>query len=204
MPRVSPLVLDADGTTGDGAAIRDDVELRMEDSSVRGNLDRSATREAVAAGAGSMTTVHDSTLSGNSGDALRVSGGSLAMRNAASTLLARVGGRRELDRIVAALYRRVLVDPVLAPAFAGLDTERIQAHQRRFLAQVFGGGEAPASGLLRRVHARLVAEHALGDIHFDAVIAHLAAVLEGHGVAPSLRSDVLRVAAATRDEVLGR
>ena len=121
-----------------------------------------------------------------------------------ATLLARVGGRRELDRIVDALYRRVLVDPVLAPAFAGLDTERIQAHQRRFLAQVFDGGDAPPPGLLRRVHARVVAEHALEDRHFDAVIAHLDAALDACGVAAALRAEVMAIAAGTRDEVLGR
>jgi truncated hemoglobin YjbI len=127
-----------------------------------------------------------------------------ATAETSATLLARVGGRRELERIVGALYRRVLVDPVLAPAFAGQDTERIKAHQRRFLAQVFGGGDAPPPQMLRRVHARVVAQHALGDKHFDAVIAHLAAALKSCGVAPALCDEVLRVAATTRDEVLGR
>jgi hypothetical protein len=79
--RIRDSDLDGNGTTGDGAAIRNDVELLLEDSSVRANLDLSATREAIAAGPGSLTTIHNSTLAGNSGDALRVSGGSLAMRN---------------------------------------------------------------------------------------------------------------------------
>lgn len=122
----------------------------------------------------------------------------------APSLLARVGGRRALDRVVEALYRGVLSDPVLAPAFAGLDTERIKAHQRRFLAQVFGGGDAPEPGLLRRVHARVVAEHALEDRHFDAVIGHLRAALRQCGADAGLEAEVIAIATSTRDDVLGR
>lgn len=121
-----------------------------------------------------------------------------------TSLLARVGGRRALDRIVEALYRGVLSDPVLAPAFAGLDTERIKAHQRRFLAQVFGGGDAPEASLLRRVHARVVAQHALQDRHFDAVIGHLRDALQRCGNDQALTAEVLAIATATRDDVLGR
>lgn len=128
----------------------------------------------------------------------------MSVIDAGSSLLARVGGRRALDRLVEALYRGVLSDPVLAPAFAGLDTERIKAHQRRFLAQVFGGGDAPEPGLLRRVHARVVAQHALEDRHFDAVIAHLRDALRRCGADAMLESEVLAVATSTRDEVLGR
>ena len=129
---------------------------------------------------------------------------SATVEGAPDTLLARVGGRRALDRIVELLYRGVLSDPVLAPAFAGLDTERIKAHQRRFLAQVFGGGDAPPPGLLRRVHARVVAEHALEDRHFDAVIGHLRDALRRCGTDAALEAEVLAVATSTRDEVLGR
>lgn len=122
----------------------------------------------------------------------------------APSLLARIGGRRALDRIVESLYRGVLSDPELAPAFAGLDTERLKAHQRRFLAQVFGGGDAPEPGVLRRVHARVVAEHALEDRHFDAVLRHLGHAVRDFGIDPALADEILRVARGTRREVLDR
>jgi hemoglobin len=123
---------------------------------------------------------------------------------ASLSLLARLGGRRALDRVVELLYQGVLADPLLAPMFERLDMQRIKAHQRRFLAQVFSGEPLPDPGLLRRVHAPVVARHGLGDRHFDAVAGHLAAALARCGVAPALQREVLEIAASTRDDVLGR
>jgi hypothetical protein len=77
--------LDGNGTTGDGAAIRNETVLVIDRSSVRANLDLSGTREAIAAGPGSITVVYNSTLANNSGDALRVIGGTLAV--ASSTIV---------------------------------------------------------------------------------------------------------------------
>lgn len=78
-------ILDSDlsgnQTTGAGAAIRNEALLTLDRSSVRENLDLSGTREAIAAGPGSITAVYNSTLAVNSGDALRVDGGTLAVAN---------------------------------------------------------------------------------------------------------------------------
>jgi hemoglobin len=122
----------------------------------------------------------------------------------APSLLARLGGRRTLDRVVEHLYQRVLGDPLLAPVFSGLDLQRIKAHQRRFLAQVLCGEPLPEPGLLRRVHAGLVQRHGLDDRHFDAVASHLAVALDRCGAAEELRRAILALVAGTRVQVLGR
>jgi hemoglobin len=120
------------------------------------------------------------------------------------SLLARLGGRRTLDRVVEHLYHGVLGDPLLAPVFAGLDLQKIKAHQRRFLAQVLSGEPLPEPGLLRRVHAGLVQRHGLEDRHFDAVAAHLSRALDRCGAAVELQQAILAIVAGTRVQVLGR
>jgi hypothetical protein len=78
-------ILDSDlvgnGTVGEGAAIRNQATLVLERSSVRENLDLSASREAIHAAAGSLTAIYNSTITGNSGDGVRIEGGTLAVEN---------------------------------------------------------------------------------------------------------------------------
>lgn len=78
-------ILDSDihdnETVGAGAGVRNDSVLVITRSSVRDNLDLDATREAVAAGPGSITVLYNSTFARNAGDALRIDGGTLALAN---------------------------------------------------------------------------------------------------------------------------
>jgi hypothetical protein len=73
--------LHGNGTTGEGAAVYNQAELLLDRSSVRGNLDLSPQREAIASGAGSVTIAYNSTITGNSGDGLRIQGGTLVVEN---------------------------------------------------------------------------------------------------------------------------
>jgi predicted outer membrane repeat protein len=70
-------------TTGEGAAIRNASELSISRSSVRGNGDAQppGQREAIAGVGGGTTFVFNSTISGNNGDAIAISDGTLDVEN---------------------------------------------------------------------------------------------------------------------------
>ena len=121
-----------------------------------------------------------------------------------TSLLERLGGTPAIEAAVDLFYRRVLDDPLLAPVFEGISLLRLKGHQRRFLAQAFGGPPVYHGRDLAGAHAGLVARHGLGDRHFDAVLGHLEQSLAALGVAPSLRAEVLAIAEGTRGAVLGR
>ena len=120
------------------------------------------------------------------------------------SLLERLGGTPAVEAAVDLFYRRVLDDPLLAPLFEGVSMPRMRAHQRRFLAQAFGGPAAYRGRGLAEAHAGLVERHGLDDRHFDAVLGHLDGALAALGVAPALRSEVRAIAGSVRGVVLGR
>lgn len=70
-------------TAGEGAAIRNAADLTVSRSSVRDNVDLQAPgqREAVATAGGGITRLFNSTLTGNAGDAVAVSDGTLQVEN---------------------------------------------------------------------------------------------------------------------------
>ena len=121
-----------------------------------------------------------------------------------STLLDRLGGVAIIEVTVDEFYRRVLGDPLLAPMFEGVSLTRVKAHQRRFLAQAFGGPGAYRGRDLGAAHRQLVQRHGLGERHFDAVLGHLDDALAALGVALELRRQALEVAESARAAVLGR
>jgi hemoglobin len=120
------------------------------------------------------------------------------------SLFQRLGGEPVLTRVVQVFYARVLSDRWLAPVFSGVDLVQLQTHQRRFLEFAFGGAGSYSGEGMRRAHARVVAEHGIGDVHFDAVLEHLEAALHACGVGPILLCEVIGIAESIRDEVLGR
>lgn len=120
-----------------------------------------------------------------------------------NTLFDRLGGAPAIEATVDAFYGRVLSDPLLSPMFARVQMARLRAHQQRFLGFAFGGAAEYAGRDLARAHAGLVAEHGLNDRHFDAVLEHLGAALNGLGVPPELVGEVRAVAESVRSAVLG-
>lgn len=119
------------------------------------------------------------------------------------TLLDRLGGAPAIEAAVDEFYRRVLGDPLLAPMFEGVSITRVKAHQRRFLAQAFGGPAGYRGRDLGAAHRQLVQRHGLGERHFDAVLGHLADTLAALGVAAGIRFEALAVAESARAAVLG-
>lgn len=91
-----------------------------------------------------------------------------------------LGGDAGLRTAVAVFYARVTADPELAPYFAGVDLDRLRAHQHSFLAAALGGPELFTGRPLERAHATL----GITDAHFDLIVDHLAETLGDLGGDP--------------------
>lgn len=115
-----------------------------------------------------------------------------------TSLYQSLGGDRGGAAAVDAFYERVLADPALAPAFAGVSIPRLKSHQRAFLTQALGGPAAYAGRDLRAAHAR----SAITGEHFDRVAHHLSATLTALGVDDGLVTQVIAGIAPLRDEIV--
>ncbi len=120
------------------------------------------------------------------------------------TLFARLGGADAIEAAVGRFYDRLVQDPDLQGFFDGRDMAVQRAHQARFLTWAFGGPAGYQGRSLRSAHADLVKRYGLDDMHFDAVVAHLAGTLGELGVADELIAEVVEVAESVRVDVLGR
>lgn len=109
-----------------------------------------------------------------------------------------LGGARAIAAAVDVFYERVLLDPSLAPAFAGVSLLRLKHHQRTFLTQALGGPVAYAGRDLRAAHAGLAITHA----QFNRVAGHLAGALTALDVDDGLVAQVIAAVASLRDEVV--
>lgn len=88
-------------------------------------------------------------------------------------IYAELGGAAAVAAAVDDFYRRVLSDPALVGYFAGVDPERVKAHQRTFLAAALGGPAGYRGRSMREAHAGLHVR----DVDFDRVVDHLVATL---------------------------
>lgn len=84
-------------------------------------------------------------------------------------VIADLGGRAAVATAVRDLYERLLSDPIVAPAFAGVDLDRVRRHMTDFLVGALGGAQNYSGRDLADAHARL----AITDEAFDRVAAHL-------------------------------
>ncbi len=119
------------------------------------------------------------------------------------SLFEKIGGAAAVDAAVDLFYRKVLSDDTINQFFDDADMDDQRAKQKAFLTMVFGGPNDYSGKDLRTAHKDLV-EKGLNDLHFNAVAVHLEVTLEELGVASDLVSEVMTVAASTRDDVLGR
>lgn len=127
----------------------------------------------------------------------------LAMKQTqARSLYERIGGRDSVDAAVSLFYSKVLDDDLLAPFFDDVPMEEQMRKQRIFLAYAFGAPVTYGGKDLRQGHAHLV-ERGLDEVHFALVAGHLAMTLHELGLSQDLVSEVMEIAASTKDEVLG-
>jgi hemoglobin len=111
------------------------------------------------------------------------------------------GDRTAMRSVTDAFYRKVLVDDLLTPYFAGVDMDLQAGMLAEFLAMAFGGPHAYAGRDLRTAHAHLPG---LADLHFDRVICYLAETLREFGVSDGDVATAAAVAETVRDDVLNR
>ncbi|MCU1481528.1 MAG: group 1 hemoglobin [Subtercola sp.] len=96
-----------------------------------------------------------------------------------SSVFDEIGGTLVVSTAVTILYDRVTADPLLSEWFDGIDLRRLKAHQLDFLTVALGGPDEFGGRSIHEAHAGLAVTNAA----FDAIVAHLAAVLEDLGVA---------------------
>jgi hemoglobin len=102
------------------------------------------------------------------------------------SLYARIGGGPAVAAAVDGLYDRILGDPDLAPWFAGVGIEQLEAHQRAFITAALGGPERYVGHSLVDAHRELQ----VTDTAFAKVVAHLTETLDELGVADETISAV--------------
>jgi hemoglobin len=123
---------------------------------------------------------------------------------ARETLYQRIGGEAAIVAAVDLFYDKVMADELTRLFFAGIDMPAQIKKQVAFMTMAFGGPHEYAGRDLKTAHARLVKDHGLTDVHFDAVAGHLESTLVEPGVEPSLIHEALTIVAGTRNQVLGR
>ena len=110
-----------------------------------------------------------------------------------------LGGSDGVRTAVTVMYHRVVADPELAPWFDGVDTEKLKAHQRAFLAAAFGGPQVFTGRSVGEAHDGL----AITDDAFDRVVASLMTALADLGVAKEAVNTVGERLEGMRGEIVG-
>jgi hemoglobin len=121
------------------------------------------------------------------------------MTNGVSTLYERIGGERAITAVVEAFYGRVLADPLLAPFFAGIETDRLRRMQREFFAAALGGPIRYSGRPLHVVHAGL----GIGTRHLARFLDHLTAALADHDLSERDRYDIYSRIHKYADDITG-
>ena len=94
------------------------------------------------------------------------------------SLYNRIGGESAITAAVDLFYERVLADPQLNRFFNGVSMGRLKAHQHAFLSQALGGPRTYNGASMKDAHKN----HAIEQLHFDAVAVHLVETLRTLGV----------------------
>ena len=115
-----------------------------------------------------------------------------------ASLYQTLGGASAIAAAVDIFYERVLADPALAPAFAGIPIDRLKHHQRAFLTRALGGPTYYAGHDMRTAHAGL----AITNEHFDRVAQHLTDTLTELGVGAVIVAQVIAGIAPLRAEIV--
>lgn len=116
------------------------------------------------------------------------------------TIKDKLGGDAAIEAAVEEFYKRVPVDPKLAPFFEGFSIDHLKRHQRSFMNRAFTGnpGNLDLHDLMLKRHARLFNERGLKAEHFDLVAGHLVATLEYLKVDPVVVGEAAAVVLSLR------
>ena len=110
-----------------------------------------------------------------------------------------LGGGDGVRTAVTVMYHRIVADPELAPWFEGIDTDRLKAHQRAFLAAAFGGPQVFTGRPIPEAHRGME----ITDDAFDRVVSALMTALADLGIAKEAVNTVGERLEGMRGDIVG-
>jgi hemoglobin len=116
------------------------------------------------------------------------------------SLYHRLGGKAAVEAAVDKFYVKVLADKRINHFFEDVNMTTQQRKQKAFLSAAFGSPVAWKGKDMRRAHEDMT----LTEAHFNAVAENLQKTLEEMKVPQPLVSEVMTIAASTKDAVLNR
>jgi hemoglobin len=116
------------------------------------------------------------------------------------SLYHRLGGKAAVDAAVDKFYVKVLADKRINHFFEDINMATQHRKQKAFLSAAFGSPVAWKGKDMRRAHEDMT----LTEVHFNAVAENLQKTLEEMKVPQPLISEVMTIAASTKDAVLNR
>lgn len=114
------------------------------------------------------------------------------------TLYDKLGGEATIKAVVEEFYTRILGDPLLKPAFDGVDMARQKRHQALFISQALGGPKEYDGRSMYEAHRHLN----VSDEQFDAVAGHLVGTLRHFGVEQGDIDTVVGAVAPLRADIV--
>ena len=115
------------------------------------------------------------------------------------TIYEEIGGAPAVAQVVDVFYQRLVADPSVSHYFAGQDLARLKAHQRALVTVALGGvSESYTGRMMGPAHAAL----GITDEAFDTILDHLAATLDGAGVAPTTTAKIMAILEPLRPDVV--
>jgi hemoglobin len=109
-----------------------------------------------------------------------------------------IGGETALTAVVDDFYERVLIDPQLAPFFAGANMNKLKGRQVEFFAAALGGPHLYDGPSMRDAHAG----RGISKADFDKVAYHLTAALVAAGVPGALVTQIISAIAPLADDIV--
>ena len=119
-----------------------------------------------------------------------------------NSLYRAMGDEAGIERVVDAMYDRVLQDESLKPFFLQVDMAGQRAKFRSFLHTVTGGPVQRSGIELRAAHSRHV-DSGLSHEHFEGFLHHLRNALSDASVPDETAAIVMEKVGQTRNDVLG-
>jgi hemoglobin len=110
----------------------------------------------------------------------------------------RLGGAPTISEAVERFYTRLLADPQLSGYFADIEMPVLKRHQAALLSQVLGGPKEYDGRELAAAHRGMN----ITRTDYDAVCAHLLAVLSDMGAPQDIADSVSGVLKSVADDVV--
>jgi hemoglobin len=115
------------------------------------------------------------------------------------TLYERIGGEREISKLVHAFYDRVIADPELKPFFKNTSMGKLRRMQREFFSAALDGPIKYTGKPLSYVHhGRGITNH-----HLALYVDHLIDTLRGHKISEQNVQEIISRINTYAEEITG-